>query len=391
MMEKKPKKYFSDTFLRRVFIGLFILLGIAILGIVYRIVQAERLRTATNEQAILNVATIKASAGPLHQEIVLPGNVVAWHETTIYARTNGYVIEWMVDIGAKVKKDDLLAVIATPEVDAQLRQAEADLKTAEANYNIAHTTANRWRMLVKTDSVSVQETEEKVSDEKAKLALVSAAKATRDRLRDLVSFQRVVAPFDGVVMSRTTDIGRLINAGSGTVPLFRVVQADKLRIYVRVPEYFSSDIVPGLIVNLYFTEHPGKSYPAKLLDTAKAIDAATRTLLVQFEVDNADYALLAGSYTDVHLKLPSNKNHVRLPVNTLIFRAKGMQVATIDGESKALLKPITIGRDLGDVVEVVAGLTPDEIVILNPPDSLFSGQKVHVVSTEDGIKDATEL
>lgn len=182
-------------------------------------------------------------------------------------------------------------------------------------------------------------------------------------------------------MSRTTDIGKLINAGSGTVPLFRLVQSDRLRLYVKVPEYFSSNIVPGLTVQLYFTEHPDKIFSATLLDTAKAIDPTTRTLLVQFEIDNTNSELLAGSYTEVHMKIPANKNYVRLPVNTLIFRSQGMQVATIDGNSEALLKSITIGRDFGDEVEVVAGLYPGEAVILNPPDSLFSGQKVHIVSS----------
>ncbi len=386
-MDQQPNKKFSDKFLRRVFIGFFVMLGIAIIGISFRIVEDRKLRTATNQQAVLSVATIQAAAGPVTEKIVLPGNVLAWHETSIYARTNGYMIQWFVDIGAHVKKGDLLALITAPEVDAELRQAEADLITAEANYHLAHTTAVRWRDLLKTDSVSKQETDEKVSDEEARAAIVGSTLANRDRLRELVNFQRVVAPFDGVIMSRTTDIGRLINAGSGMVPLFRMVQTDRLRVYVRVPQYFSSSILPDLTAQLHFTEHPGKSYSAKLLDTARAIDVKTRTLLAQFEIDNSEYELLAGSYAEVHLTLPANENYVRLPVNTLIFRSQGMQVATIDGDSKALLKPITIGRDFGDVVEVVAGLTPGEVVILNPPDSLFSGQVVNIVSSESAVKD----
>ena len=380
-MGQKQSLQFSEQSVRRMRYGIFIIVAIAILGIGYRYIEYLQLRRATAQRAILNVAIIKAAAEPITEKIILPANVVAWHETTIYARTNGYVEQWLVDIGAQVKAGQLLAIIATPEVNAELRQTEADLKTAQANNHLAQTTAKRWVNLLKTDSVSKQETDEKVSDAQAKAAIVKSTIANRDRLRDLVSFQRVVAPFDGVIMSRTTDVGRLINAGSGTVPLFQMVQSNRLRVYVRVPEYFSSSIHRNLIAELQFTEHPGKSYSAKLLDTAQAIDRKTRTLLVQFEIDNASYELLPGSYTQLHLILPSNKNNVLLPVNTLIFRAQGMQVATIDGDSEVILKPITIGRDFGDTVEVVAGLTVGETVILNPPDSLMSNQKVRVVST----------
>lgn len=378
---EKQNKQFSDTLLRRIFIVFFILLIITFFIICARIIEYKKLRRATDDAAVLNVAVVKLAPGPGFQEIILPGNVVAWHEATIYARTNGYVINWQVDIGAHVKKNDLLATISTPEVDAQLKQTEADLITAKANSHLANTTAVRWENLLRTDSVSKQETDEKVSDAEAKAAIVASTRANRDRLRDLVSFQKIIAPFDGVIMSRTTDIGRLINAGSGTVPLFRIVQSNLLRVYVRVPQYYSTNITPDLAAQLYFTEHPGKMYSAKLLDTAQAIDAVTRTLLVQFVIDNASYELLPGSYTEIHLKIPINRNHVRLPVNALIFRSQGMQVASIDGDHKATLKSITIGRDFGDFVEVVAGLKPGEDVILNPPDSLMSGQEVRIVST----------
>lgn len=384
---KDDKKQFSDTFLRRFFIGISILLFLAIIGISIRVINSIRLRYATEEEAIINVATIKAAQGPGNEEIVLPGNIQAWHETTIYARTNGYVVTWLTDIGAHVKKGDLLAEITTPENVAQLRQTEANLKTAEANYHLAQTTATRWKLLLKTNSVSKQETDEKVSDEKAKAAIVLSTRANRDRLRDLVSFQKVVAPFDGVIMSRTTDIGRLINAGSGSaVPLFRLVQADRLRVYVRVPQYYSANITRDLIAELHFPEHPKKIYSAKLLDTAQAVDAATRTLLVQFEINNMNSELLAGTYAEVHLKLPARKGNVILPVNTLIFRAQGMQVATVAGD-RALFKKITIGRDFGDTVEIVAGLSSGETIIINPPDSLINGEKIRVVSASAPIKD----
>lgn len=371
---------FSNKFLTRIFIAGLVMLAIAISGIVMRIIEYRELRAATEQQAILSVATIKAAAGPLTQDIVLPGNILAWHEATIYARTDGYVSKWYVDIGSRVKAGDLLADISAPEVNAQLQQTEANLKTAQANYKLAQTTAARWQNLLKTDSVSKQETDEKVSDAKAKAAIVASTTASRDRLRDLVSFQKVTAPFDGIIMSRNTDIGKLINAGSGTIPLFTLVQGDKLRLYVRVPEYFAPSIKSDTVAQLYFTEQPGKIYTAKLLDTAKAIDVNTRTLLVQFEIDNANNEILPGSYTQVNLKIPVTQSSLYLPANTLIFRAQGLQVATVDKNNKAVLKSIMIGRDFGSTVEVVSGLQAGEIVILNPPDSLVTGNKVKVVS-----------
>ena len=380
-MESQPNKRFSRSFRRRVIVVILIMILVAIFGIVYRVIADRKLRQQVHQQAVLSVAVIKAVSESSNEEVILPGNVTAWHDATIYARTNGYLINWQVDIGAKVKSGDLLATISTPEVDAQLRQTEADLVTAQANYNIAHTTAIRWRNLLKTDSVSKQETDEKNSAEQSTAAIVTSTRANRDRLADLVSYERVIAPFDGIITSRTTDIGRLINAGSGTVPLFRLVQANRLRVYVKIPQYYSPSISSDLVVKLYFTEHPGKVYSAKLFDTAKAIDPTSRTLLAEFTMDNSNYELLAGGYTEVHLILPVNKNFVRLPVNTLIFRSQGMQIATIDNDSKALLKPISIGRDFGDQVEVVAGITSGERIILNPPDSLFTGEKVRVVKS----------
>jgi len=382
-MTPDHKLKFSQTFLWRLKITLLILLAIAIIGILYHLISYFLLKYTTARDAILPVAAVHAERRSMTEEIILPGNVLAWHETTLYARTNGYVVNWIVDIGAHVKEGDLLAEITAPEIDAQLRQTEADLKTAEANYALAESTASRWLHLLKTESVSKQETDEKVADAKAKTAIVVATRANRDRLRDLVNFQRIVAPFDGVIMSRTTDIGRLINAGSGTVPLFRLVQATRLRVYIRVPEYYSRNIKPGLEAKLFFTEQPGKFYVAKLLDNAKAIDTTTRTLLVQFEIDNTDEELLSGSYTEVHLLLPVNNDAVNLPVNTLIFRANGLQVATFDKDNKALLKSIVIGRDFGDYVEVLSGVAPGEPIILNPSDSLASGQPIKVVWSDN--------
>lgn len=370
---------------RAVVIGAYFALGLAAIGIGMRAVDYIKLYFATQKQCTLPVAAIKAMQDTQGEDIVLPGNVVAWHDAPIYARTNGYVIRWLVDYGSRVKAGDLLAEIATPELDASLKQAEADLKTAEANTILAQITAKRWQTLLKTDSVSKQETAEKVLGLKAQEALEVAARANRDRLRALAGFERVIAPFDGIIMSRTTDIGRLINAGHGTIPLFRLVQENYLRVYVQVPQEYIPRINDKLIAKLYFREHPGKLYPARVLNTGKAIDAKSRSMTLQLEVDNPNYELLAGSYAQVHLSVPADKSVIQLPVNTLIFRAQGLQVAIVDGEDKVQLKSITLGRDFGDKVEVVAGLQPGERVILNPPDFLISGQKVCVTSLADKL------
>jgi RND family efflux transporter MFP subunit len=339
------------------------------------------LRRHTNQAAVMRVAVVKAEPTPAVEEIVLPGNVQAWHEATVYARTSGYIKQWLTDIGAHVKAGDLLAVIETPELNAQLRQAEADLKTAEANNQLAQSTTKRWMILLKTDSVSKQDADEKKSDALAKEALVNAARANRDRLRDLVGFERVVAPFDGVITSRTIDIGSLIAEGSvSTRPLFHISQADKLRIYVKIPQNYSTRINRDMKVELVFAEHPGKVYPAELLETANAIDPDSRTLLAQFEVDNNNYELLPGGYTQVHLIFPAVKSGVRLPVNTLIFRAEGLQVGTLDDKDNVVLKTIHVSRDFGNVVEVESGLKAGERIIVNPSDSLSNGQHVQVIS-----------
>ncbi len=366
---------------RRIFIGFFMAFLIILIMISIHVMNFIKLRHATENNNILNVATIQAIIGPATEKIILPGNVQAWHETAIYARTNGYVVEWLTDIGAQVKAGDVLAIISTPEMDAQLKQTEANLRTAEANYQLAQIKVARWENLIKTKSVSRQETDDQISDAKAKKAIVDSMRANQERLRQLVNFERVIAPFAGTITSRTTDIGRLINAGSGQkLPLFRMVQSDRLRVYVRVPQRYLATIPADLTAQLHFMQYPNKTYHAKLLNTAQAVDVVTRSMLMQFEVDNKNQELSAGSYATVHFDLPGSKTNVRLPVNTLIFRAQNLQVATINQQHEVVLKSITIGRDFGDSVEVIAGLTPGEVIIINPSDSLMSGQKVRVVS-----------
>lgn len=361
-----------------------ILILIAVWGISSRVYSSSQLDKTTNDQAIPTVGVMKPKKNAGDEEIVLPGSVQAWHEAPIYARTSGYLKSWVTDIGTPVKAGALLATIETPEVDAQLRQAQADLKTAEANNELSQSTAKRWADLLKTDSVSKQEADEKQSDASAKAALVAAAKANVDRLTDLESFKRVTAPFDGIITTRNTDTGALINAGSTSAPeLFHIADITKLRIYVQVPQTYTAAITPDLIAELHFAEHPGKIYKAKLIKTANALDPSARTLLVQFEADNQDGELLAGGFTEVHMKLPTKVETLILPVNTLMYRGTDMQVAVVQNadsqkNAKAILKTITLGRDFGNEVEVTSGLNPDDQVVVNPPDSLISGQDIKI-------------
>lgn len=356
--------------------------------IVSRIAAAIALRHETHEMAITLVSMVSAEPAPLKEAIVLPGSVMAWHEAPIYARTDGYVKKWYVDIGYRVNAGDLLAEIETPELDASLRQAEADLNVVIANNKFAQTTAVRWKHLLKTDSVSVQDTEEKVDTAAALAASVIAARAHRDRLRELVGFERVIAPFKGIISARATDIGKLINEGSKpneNKPLFRLVQIDPLRLYVKIPQTYATRIKPNMLVRMKFAEHPGKLFPARLLKTANAIDPNTRTLLAEFIVDNKNGILLPGGYTQVLFAMPALPNTVRLPVNTLIFRKQGLQVATLDKLQRVLLKDVSISRDFGNYVELTTGILPGERVILNPSDSIHNGEQVRVVGDKKSI------
>jgi RND family efflux transporter MFP subunit len=351
-------------------------------GLATRSAAEGNLKARSAELAVTNVVLVKSSSGPRGEDVVLPGTVQAFVDAPIFARTSGYVKAWYTDIGAKVTKGQLLAEIDTPEVDEQLRQAQADLATAEANDKLAATTAKRWQALVATDSVSKQENDEKAADAAAKSALVAASKANVARLEQLEGFKRVVAPFDGIVTARKTDIGALINAGSGIGPeLFHVADTSKLRVYVQVPQTYVPLVKDGMKANLRFAEFPRRDFPANVTTTAQAMDAVARTLLVELEVDNATHELIPGGYTEVHLAVQTESPAARLPINTLLFRAEGLRVAKLDATSShALLVPVTLGRDYGTEVEVVSGVDPGESVILNPPDSLKDGQEVHVTA-----------
>jgi len=358
---------------------LVVALCLAVWGEVSRVRARASLGKEAAQAAIPTVVTVTPNRTPLGEELVLPGTVQAYIEAPIYARTNGYLKEWRTDIGTPVTKGQLLGEIDTPEVDRQLAQAEADLATARANESLSNSTNVRWKGLLATESVSKQDADEKAGDAAAKKAAADSAAANVARLRDLTSFKRVVAPFDGVITARNTDIGALINAGQSTgAELFRIADMHKLRIFVQVPEAYAAATGPGLEADLHFAEQPSRTFTARTVRTSNALDPTLRTLQVELELDNAKRDVFPGAYAEVHFKLPASAQSLRLPANTVLFRAAGLQVATIDGQKRVKLKSIVQGRDFGSTIEILSGVEADEVVILNPPDSLTDGVQVRV-------------
>src|SRR5580693_9780374 len=377
---------------RRSHLWIFLLiLVVAVLLVVFGILPRIQARTALRQEtlrmAVPTVAIVQPKRSAPAQEIVLPANVQAFADAPIYARTNGYLKRWYVDIGSRVKEGQLLAEIDTPEVTQQLRQARADLGTAQANLNLSKITADRYAGLLKSDSVSKQESDNAAGDYEAKQANLQSAQANVKRLEELLSFQKIYAPFAGVITARNTDIGALIDSGSsgGTrTELFHIVQPDKLRVYVSVPQVYSQAAKPGLSADLVLSEFPGRVFHGTLVRTAEAIDQSTRTLLVEIRVDNPTGTLFSGAYAEVHLKLPTATSAFILPVNALLFRSEGLRVAAVTDGKHAELRPITLGHDFGSEVEVVAGLTGNESIVVNPPDSLVSGEEVRIAQPAAG-------
>jgi RND family efflux transporter MFP subunit len=348
-------------------------------GIKQRVTTGQELARSTDEAATPVVSvTHPTPAAPL-QEIVLPGNTEAFTDSPIYARTNGYLTHWYFDIGGRVKKGDLLAEIETPEIDQQLQQAQAQLETAQANYELAKTTADRWQFLLKSNSVSKQETDQAVANQAAQKAVVDSNAANVRRLQQLQSFEKVYAPFDGVITARNTDIGALIDAGSSAQgkELFHMAAISTLRVFVPVPEVYSNAARPGATATLTLDEYPGRLFRGTLVRDTSAIDPASRTLLVEVDVPNPNGLLLPGAYVSVHLKLPATIRSVTIPANTLLFRREGLRVGLVR-DGRANLVPVTIGRDYGATVEIVSGLTPRDSIILDPSDSLEKGAPVRV-------------
>jgi RND family efflux transporter MFP subunit len=354
-------------------------------GIHSRAAAESRLKRRTEEAAIPTVTVIFPREGAPTQEIVLPGNTQAFSDAPIYARTSGYLKRWYFDIGAHVQKGQLLAEIETPEVDQQLQQARADLDTAQANLNIAKITAARWQDLVSTGSVSQQETDQAVSNLSAVTAAAQSSAANVRRLEQLQAFEKVYAPFDGIITARNTDIGALIDAGASTQPkeLFHMAAIRTLRLYVAVPEVYSRAARSDAPAALTLDEFPGQTFHGTLVRNANSIDVASRTLLVEVDVDNPAGQLLPGAYVFVHLKLPDQTRSVTIPSNTLIFRREGLQVGLVRN-GKAELIPVKIGRDYGNSVEIVSGLQPTDAVIVDPSDSLVAGMEVRLSSKPAG-------
>jgi RND family efflux transporter MFP subunit len=355
--------------------------GIVAYGISTRLVKGNTVRAETAQMAIPSVAVVSPQRSAPTQEIVLPGNVQPFISSPIYARTNGYVRKWYADIGAHVRKGQLLAVIETPEVDQQLAQSRSNLATAQANLKLAQITNNRYQGLLATHAVAQQDADNALGTYSANKAIVEADQANVRQLETLQSFEKVYAPFDGIITARNTDIGQLINAGNNgntKNDLFHISQPGKLRVYINVPEQYSKAATPGLTANLTLAEFPGRQFQGKLVRTSDSINLSTRTLTAEVDVDNPSGELLSGAYTEVHLKVPQHTASYLVPVSTLIFRSQGLQVAAVRNGA-AVLVPVTPGRDFGDEIEIVSGLNGNESVIVTPPDSIVSGQKVQVV------------
>jgi RND family efflux transporter MFP subunit len=381
-------------------------------GVRTRVRTASVVKEQTQELAVTSVSVIHPKRGSMQNELVLPGNIQAFTDAPIYARASGYLKRWYADIGSRVKAGQVLAEIDVPELDHQVTQAKADLQQVKAtldraladreqgraNEELARVTAQRWRELATKGVVSRQENDQYQAQYQAQSANVQAlekaiaaarssiasAEANLARLEELQGYKTVRAPFDGVITARNTDVGALINAGAGapSQELFHIAAVSRLRVYVNVPQLYSRSAVPGLAADLMLAEFPGRRFHGRLVRTSEAIDAGTRTLLTEVDVDNASGELKPGAYAEVHFTLPAATQSLILPVNALLFRSEGLQVGVVREGNKVELVPVTLGKDYGTEVEVVSGINPGDSVVVNPPDSLAAGAVVHVVSAE---------
>ena len=373
---------------------------VAVTGILPRMHARAALRWQTDSLAVPTVSIVTAKSGEPMQEIILPGTIQAYQDAPIYARTNGYVKSWSHDIGSHVHKGELLAVIATPELDRQVDQARASLVTAQANLRLSHVTSQRYEGLRGTEAVSQQSIDTATDNEKAQQATVAVAQQNLNQLLQMQSFERLYAPFDGIVTARNTDIGQLVDSGSnggtgsssmlnagstagnGSAPqeLFRVSNIRVVRIFIDVPGVYVPQARPGVETDIDIPGYPGRIFKGKIVRTANALDLNTRTLPVEVDIDNRDGALLPGSYAQVHLKLPMKHPALIIPVSALMFRSEGLRVVTLDAGNHAHLQPISVGRDWGTRIEVLTGLSQDERIVDSPPDSILEGEKVNVLS-----------
>ncbi len=394
-------------------LAVLIVAGVVFWGINARIQTAAAVKETTQELAVPTVSVIHPKPGAMKDDVVLPGNVQAFTDSPIYARSSGYLKQWNVDIGGHVKAGQVLATIEAPEVDQQVTQAKATLQQTrasldqaianqqqgKANEEIARVTAERWQNLVKKGAVSRQENDQYQAQYQAQVANlnaleqaiaaarsnIAAAEANLGRLQEMQNYETVKAPFDGIITARNIDVGALINAGNGGAAqeLFHMAATAKLRVYVSVPQADSRAAVPGLKSYLTLAEFPGRRFPGELVRTSGAIDQATRTLLTEVDVDNASGELRPGAYAEVHLLIPEGSRSLILPVSVLMFRSEGLRVGVVRNGKQAELVPVVLGKDYGNQVEIVTGLNENDLVIANPPDSLASGATVQVVNSSD--------
>ncbi len=364
-----------------VFFGIAVVLVIIAVFLVFqRKSQYQALAKETEASTIPTVAVVRPLPEAGDEDLVLPGTLQAYVESPIYARTNGYLRKWYHDIGTRVSKGEALADIDTPEVDQQLAQGRADVSTAQANLHLAEITAARNLELLKTNAISKQEADNSTGDLAAKKAIVQSAEANVRRLQELKSFQRVSAPFSGVITKRNVDTGTLVNSGNGGTAqqLFFLAQTDPIRVFINVPESSAASIRPGIGAYLELTQYPGQKFQGKVVRTSESIDLATRTLMTEVDVPNKTGQLLPGGFAQVYIQVKATGQRLQVPVNALLFRSEGLRAVVIDANQKARLRPLVIGRDYGTTLEVLSGLTADDLIVLNPPDSLEDGQEVHV-------------
>lgn len=363
-------------------VGLFALvvaLAVAITGIAERSSHEQSLIRRTDALAVPTVQVIRGRPETDGTDLVLPGNIDAEYLAPIFARVPGYLKMWYKDIGARVKTGDVLAVIETPDLDQQLEEAKAARAEALAHEKLAEVTAQRWNHLLAANAVSQQDSDVKEADYEAARAAVQDAQARVDRINALENFKKLVAPFDGVVTARRTDVGDLINVGAGQgPPLFEVAKIDWMRVYVRVPQWQSAEIAVGMPATLHLPQYPKRNFSARVITTANGIDPASRTLLVELKADNEDGLLMPGTYAQVDFHLKPNDGVLLVPSSALVFRAHGLQLATVGADDRVVMKDIRLGRDLGGTVEVVSGISKDDRIINDPPDSLIAGEKVQV-------------
>src|ERR1700693_3920732 len=361
-------------------IALIAVATLLIWGIWSRVRARTTLRAETPQAAVPAVSVVSPKQTAPAQEIILPGNVQPFITSPIYARTNGYLRKWYVDIGAHVKQGQLLAVIETPEVDQQLEQSLSNLNTAKANLALAEITKNRYQGLLKTNAVAQQDADNATGTYNANKAIVEANQANVKQLQALQSFEKIYAPFDGIVTARNTDIGDLINSGSTSnvkTDLFHIAQPGKLRVYVNVPDEYSRGIKVGMTADLSLAEFPDRKFQGKVVRTADDINLTTRTLLIEVDVDNPTGTLLTGSYAEVHLAIPTQNSTFLIPVNTLLFRTEGLRLGVVK-DGKVVLTQVTPGHDFGNEIEIVSGLKANAQVIINSPHSIISGQEVQI-------------